>query len=210
MESTFFDRLSFFADCNNSVCGWSWASAGFLYSSTEDFLFCSVCYVEIPTTTDQNPGDIVHRPYCFHNTLDDADMSSEDARLRTFRQWPTWAKASPSELAKRGFYYTGRSDRVNCVYCHRILPNWLETDNVWSEHKRHFPNCPRAFDIPPVARSTPETGNERLTCKICLTNEISAVFLDCGHFVSCIDCAIRIDHCPICRSIVKCAKRVYF
>ena len=210
METTFSDRLYSFANCANSVCGWSWASAGFLYSSTEDILFCSVCHVELPSNTEQCPRDVVHQPNCCHRMDEEEDMSSEDARLRTFREWPTWAKASPSTLASNGFYFTGSSDRVKCIYCHGVLHNWVETDRVRYEHKRHFPNCPRAFDDPPVERSITENREERLTCKICMTNEINAVFLDCGHFVACIDCAIRMDSCPICRDVVKRTIRIFF
>ena len=120
------------------------------------------------------------------------------------REWPTWAKASPSTLASNGFYFTGSSDRIKCIYCHGVLHNWVETDH---EHKRHSPNYPHEFDDPPVDT---ENREERLTCKICMIKEISAVFLDCGHFAACIDCAIRLDHCPICRDVVRYIKRIYF
>jgi len=211
METTFLERLASFANCQNTLCGWSWANAGFMYSSDDDSMCCVLCRVELPPTTSLNPSDVIHRHNCPHLPTDES-MESENARLRTFRTWPTWAKASPSALAESGFYYIGSSDRVKCVFCHGILRNWLETDVVWREHKRHFPNCPRAFDVPPEERRTHTTDDddERLVCKICMSNEINSVFLDCGHCVSCIDCAIRMDLCPICRIIVKSTVRIYF
>ena len=212
METTFLERLASFSSYQHTVCGWSWANAGFMYSPEEDVLYCVGCRVELPPTTSLNPIDIIHHQICPHSSADVSteDMASEDARLRTFRTWPIWAKASPSALAHNGFYYIGSSDRVKCVFCRGILRNWLETDVVWREHKTHFPNCPRAFDIPPAERSTPTVSDERLECKICMSNEINSVFLDCGHCVSCIDCAIRMDLCPICRKVVRSTVRIYF
>ena len=37
-------------------------------------------------------------------------------------------------------------------------------------------------------------------CVICMTNERAIVFVPCGHFVACAECAARIEECPACRS----------
>ncbi|KAJ8311085.1 hypothetical protein KUTeg_011362 [Tegillarca granosa] len=44
---------------------------------------------------------------------------------------------------------------------------------------------------------------DRQLCKICLDNDVSIVFLPCGHLVSCVDCSHAIRKCPICRVFVK-------
>ena len=63
---------------------------------------------------------------------------------------------------------------------------------------------------PPVEVATRTVRDERLVCKICMESDIDCVFLDCGHVVSCINCAIQMDRCPICRDIIKSARRIYF
>ncbi|XP_008106262.1 baculoviral IAP repeat-containing protein 2 isoform X3 [Anolis carolinensis] len=68
-------------------------------------------------------------------------MSSEEARLLTFKTWPL-TFLSPSSLAKAGFYYIGPADKVACFVCGGHLGNWEPKDNAMSEHRRHFPTCP--------------------------------------------------------------------
>lgn len=40
-------------------------------------------------------------------------------------------------------------------------------------------------------------------CQICYGEEIDALFFDCGHVCSCVECAKHCDICPICRKPVK-------
>nr|XP_006115453.1 E3 ubiquitin-protein ligase XIAP [Pelodiscus sinensis]XP_006115454.1 E3 ubiquitin-protein ligase XIAP [Pelodiscus sinensis]XP_006115455.1 E3 ubiquitin-protein ligase XIAP [Pelodiscus sinensis] len=68
-------------------------------------------------------------------------MSSEEARLRSFHNWPSYAPLTPKELATAGLYYTGVDDQVECFCCGGKLKNWEPFDRAWSEHKRHFPRC---------------------------------------------------------------------
>ena len=66
------------------------------------------------------------------------------------------------------------------------------------------------FDDQPIERNVTEARVERLSCKSCMTNEISAVFIDCGHYVACIVCAVRMIRSPICGDIVKRAMHTFF
>ena len=44
-------------------------------------------------------------------------------------------------------------------------------------------------------------------CQICYSEEIDALFYDCGHVCACVDCAKQCEACPICRKpIVKVVK----
>lgn len=66
----------------------------------------------------------------------------ERNRLETFKDWPPNVRVSAAELAKQGFHYTGKSDRVQCVFCKGILRNWETGDKPHIEHRKHFPRCP--------------------------------------------------------------------
>ncbi|EFB15603.1 hypothetical protein PANDA_011302, partial [Ailuropoda melanoleuca] len=68
-------------------------------------------------------------------------MYSEEARLKSFQNWPDYAHLTPRELASAGLYYTGIDDQVQCFCCGGKLKNWEPCDRAWSEHRRHFPNC---------------------------------------------------------------------
>ncbi|KAJ7310497.1 hypothetical protein JRQ81_007419 [Phrynocephalus forsythii] len=68
-------------------------------------------------------------------------MCDEEARLRSFQNWPSYAPVAPNDLASAGLYYTGIGDEVECFCCGGKLKNWEPSDQAWSEHRRHFPRC---------------------------------------------------------------------
>ncbi|KAI5266450.1 Baculoviral Iap Repeat-Containing Protein 3 [Manis pentadactyla] len=43
---------------------------------------------------------------------------------------------------------------------------------------------------------------EERTCKVCMDQEVSVVFIPCGHLVVCKDCAPSLRKCPICRALL--------
>lgn len=84
-------------------------------------------------------------------TLKNLKMNYEVKRLETFYNWPLQF-ISVLELAKNGFYFTGKGDLVKCNYCHVTMGHWTGSDNIESEHKRHSPRCSfingNVFNIP--------------------------------------------------------------
>lgn len=46
-------------------------------------------------------------------------------------------------------------------------------------------------------------------CKICFTEEMSVVFLPCGHVVACVKCAASLSTCPVCRQQFSGTARIY-
>ena len=54
-----------------------------------------------------------------------------------------------------------------------------------------------------------ERMQEERTCKICMDAEVGVVFLPCGHFSCCADCAKGVDSCPMCRSPIQEMVRTY-
>ncbi|KAF7662811.1 hypothetical protein LDENG_00225600 [Lucifuga dentata] len=73
--------------------------------------------------------------------LEEPQMRSERARLRTFQNWPPDAPVTSGDLAKSGFFFLGSGDKVQCFCCGGILRSWVHGDHPGSEHKRHFPTC---------------------------------------------------------------------
>ncbi|XP_043547057.1 baculoviral IAP repeat-containing protein 2 [Chiloscyllium plagiosum] len=89
-------------------------------------------------------------------------MCSEEMRLRTFQNWPSYSSLIPAELAKAGFYYTGEEDRVACFVCGGKLSNWEPGDHASSEHRRHFPSCPFVLGNPMGNIPMSNTESQRL------------------------------------------------
>ena len=70
----------------------------------------------------------------------------------------------------------------------------------------------------PEARSGPSTKelleeNERLkderSCRVCYIHESNILFLPCRHLVTCPDCAVSVEKCPVCRSEIECTVKVF-
>ncbi|KAK6172081.1 hypothetical protein SNE40_018040 [Patella caerulea] len=68
-------------------------------------------------------------------------MVVEEARLRTFGNWPRYLAVRPTELARAGFYYLGSAGRVQCAFCRGILMDWEEAESPVAEHWRYFSSC---------------------------------------------------------------------
>ncbi|XP_072259072.1 baculoviral IAP repeat-containing protein 2 [Pyxicephalus adspersus] len=98
----------------------------------------TLAYASIPhdSVTSRSVEDMSH----LRSNDDNNYMYTEEARLRTFTNWPV-TFLSPSDLAKAGFYYVGPGDKVACFACDGKLNNWEPNDNALAEHRRHFPDC---------------------------------------------------------------------
>lgn len=47
-------------------------------------------------------------------------------------------------------------------------------------------------------------------CQICMDNEVATAFCPCGHVVCCVECSAMCKECPLCRSQITYAQRVFF
>ncbi|XP_023559536.1 baculoviral IAP repeat-containing protein 1 isoform X2 [Octodon degus] len=73
---------------------------------------------------------------------DTAGYGEEEARLKSFGDWPFYVQAvSPQLLAASGFFFTGKRDTVQCFSCGGCLGDWEEGDDPWQEHAKWFPKC---------------------------------------------------------------------
>jgi len=59
----------------------------------------------------------------------------------------------------------------------------------------------------PTNTTNNTTTNNPQTCVICMEKGINSVYLECGHAVSCYECAVKISSakgtCPICRVVIS-------
>ena len=47
-------------------------------------------------------------------------------------------------------------------------------------------------------------------CQICMDMEVATAFCPCGHVVCCVECSVMCKECPLCRSQITYAQRVFF
>ncbi|XP_049479401.1 baculoviral IAP repeat-containing protein 3-like isoform X2 [Panthera uncia] len=81
------------------------------------------------------------------------DHSCELYRMSTFSAFPAGAPVSERSLARAGFYYTGRKDRVRCFCCGLTLDNWKQGDSPLEKHRRLYPSCSFIQSLNPVSAS---------------------------------------------------------
>ncbi|GAB5577005.1 baculoviral IAP repeat-containing protein 3 [Prionailurus iriomotensis] len=81
------------------------------------------------------------------------DHSCELYRMSTFSAFPAGAPVSERSLARAGFYYTGRKDRVRCFCCGLTLDNWKQGDSPLEKHRRLYPSCSFIQSLNPVSTS---------------------------------------------------------
>lgn len=70
------------------------------------------------------------------------DLTTYKNRLRTFNGEWKLDFITPSQMAKAGFYYLGKQDRVRCMFCSQEFDYWQRGDDPLVEHKRKAPQCP--------------------------------------------------------------------
>lgn len=48
-----------------------------------------------------------------------------------------------------------------------------------------------------------------MLCKICLKEKAETMFIPCGHVISCVQCAVTLDQCAVCREPLDKILRVF-
>ncbi|XP_062909862.1 baculoviral IAP repeat-containing protein 2 [Mobula hypostoma] len=138
---SFINNLRSGIDCSSSRSQFSLSGGSFFQSSyyenaAPSELYCSNLSDPVASRSVE---DFSQQLRCPHYN---AFMRSEETRLQTFQNWPSYSSLVPTELAKAGFYYTGEDDKVACFVCGGRLGNWEPGDRPSTEHRRHFPTCP--------------------------------------------------------------------
>lgn len=60
-----------------------------------------------------------------------------------------------------------------------------------------------------LSQQSLNTISDSLLCKICFKEEIKVTFMPCCHTIACIQCAMTLDDCAICRQPFSMALRVH-
>lgn len=60
-----------------------------------------------------------------------------------------------------------------------------------------------------LAQQDPNTIPDSMLCKICYKNEMKVAFIPCGHVIACVQCAMTLDQCAVCRQPFSMAMRVH-
>lgn len=64
--------------------------------------------------------------------------------------------------------------------------------------KKECPECSGGKELP-----------ESMECKLCMDKHREILFIPCKHMCTCMNCAMTITNCPICRSLIQEKIKVY-
>jgi len=51
--------------------------------------------------------------------------------------------------------------------------------------------------------------DDGISCVVCMEQSRSHVFIPCGHMVTCVNCSLDLTNCPVCRTSIERAMKVY-
>lgn len=113
-DCSFINSLRLGIDCPSSRSRFPLSSGSFTHTSfyengASSNLHC--CNLPDPVAT-RSVEDISHQLRYPQYIV---AMCSEETRLQTFQNWPSYSSLMPAELAKAGFHYTGEDDKVVCL-----------------------------------------------------------------------------------------------
>lgn len=141
------------------------ALMGFYYTGVEDKIKCAYCSLTLcslqsgPYFFDPLLDHIRYFPECpfvyenlqtpagYVNTClatvvpTNLDLTKMEDRLGSFSEWPTVLRNLSFEMCLAGFFYTGKSDRVQCFLCKVEIGEWSPNDVPWHRHYHHSPFC---------------------------------------------------------------------
>ncbi|KAE8574423.1 hypothetical protein XENTR_v10003421 [Xenopus tropicalis] len=99
-----------------------------------------------------------------------------------------------------------------------LVTDLIRAEEIHGTESVSVPRAPtqRERPEPPKEPAPPLSTEEQLRqlkeermCKVCMDNDVSMVFVPCGHLVVCTECAPNLRHCPICRAAIRGSVRAF-
>lgn len=74
--------------------------------------------------------------------INNPEYISYDNRRKSYKNWPkTFSAYQIQNLSDAGFFYTGRSDKIECFWCGVRLCNWNDNESPVEQHIIWSPKC---------------------------------------------------------------------
>uniref|UniRef100_A0A0B7BEB1 RING-type domain-containing protein n=1 Tax=Arion vulgaris TaxID=1028688 RepID=A0A0B7BEB1_9EUPU len=106
-------------------------------------------------------------------------------------------------------YGTLSADKVFEKLKHDKKPRTSNGASVNSQTSEYSSDAPKDKMSMNKLKEENSQLRQQTVCKICMDKEVAVVFLPCGHFVSCSDCAAAMKDCPVCRKEVRGVVRAF-
>jgi hypothetical protein len=135
----------------------------------------------------------------------------EGKKLRVKMRTPGYLVGSncqfPQALRLEGRIYTVSTENVKLMtqrgkyfYSIRKGITFQDADGNTQTQETSFSTAQICKKFSNITLFEDETSCE---CAVCLDQEKNTVFIPCGHFYTCTDCAKALQACPICRTAIK-------
>jgi hypothetical protein len=82
---------------------------------------------------------------------------------------------------------------------------------IWSQmtHDRSQIGCPKTEPLAESGLVDELAGDGEESCIVCMENKPNMVHIPCGHLGHCNRCSSKLEHCPVCKTLIVSRVRVY-
>lgn len=88
----------------------------------------------------------------------------------------------------------------------KVMQLWIDHNERKAKRRKHSNQTSATRPTGSSQDSSDDVDYDQL-CKICMAEEINCVLLECGHYLTCLDCGKKLAECPICRqNVVRCVR----
>ena len=97
---------------------------------------------------------------------------------------------------------------ISCEILRNVLRQWIISNNRMLDNSLEartvINNVVSAVqkNIPDISNNETTPENSGVMCNICLSRNVQRLFLPCRHLVTCANCAILLEKCPVCRTTI--------
>lgn len=161
-------------------------------------------FTDWPLSLNQKPEQLAEAGFYYMKTGDHVKCFCCNGALRN------WAPSDEPWVEHARWFsrcsfvnYVKGADYIKTVQ-NDFQENTENTENIDTQIKTETTETTTSI------KKETDTNNDVLLCKICYDQQLSMVFLPCGHSMCCPSCTTALSECPLCRKNIDATVRVYF
>ncbi|XP_066505350.1 E3 ubiquitin-protein ligase XIAP [Hoplias malabaricus] len=211
---TFEERLDSFCDRQHPINHESLARAGFYSTGQQDSVICFKCGGRVKgwqPNEDPWEAHAKHYPGCsfllaekgqeFVNRVQLGGPYTNASNDNGFSSYEKACNVMQSEIAQKAIDMGFDPIKVERTILEklRLSGGYTNVEDLIQDITNNvFDNDSEVED--PI-KTLEKLQREKL-CKVCMDNDISIVFIPCGHLVTCKKCSDVVEKCPICCTVI--------
>lgn len=183
------------------------AEAGFFYVGYGDVCKCFCCQGLVCNWLDSE--DVWKSHAFYYPDCEFVALSKGGAYIRDVyfeNRLPEFKKLKEAKKFGEDFELRKESVRINnCIVCAK---------DKGANNEERATLCPACVEKDRTAKvkdaKRAEVAKEEHLCVICLDAKLDVLLIPCAHIVMCKNCCLTVKTCPVCRTPIQVAMKVFF